>query len=125
MKSGQYFVVLLIAVACGVLTVAVIVMEFTNQQLQVKLQAQQQALNQGILGQQAQQISSGVIQDLTSAAVGNFEIRQLLEKHGYRVPAYRPTGSAMNSRKKKQDESENTPVRSPQEVGMDGEETER
>jgi len=86
MKSGYYFVVLLLAVAVFVLTVALILMAHANQQFQVKLQAQQQALSQGILGQQAQQISAGVIQDMADAAGGNAGIRQLLEKHGYRLP---------------------------------------
>ena len=89
MKSGYYFVVLLLAVAGVVLTVALILAAHTNQQLQVQLQARQQALNQGILGQQAQQISTGVLQAMAGAAVGNPAIRQLLEKHGYRMPPAR------------------------------------
>ena len=89
MKPGTYFVVLLLAVACVVLTVALILVAHTNQQLQIKLQAQQQALNQGILGQQAQQISAGVLQDLSVAAVGNPALRVLLEKYGYRMPSPR------------------------------------
>ena len=94
MKPGPYFVLLLLAVACVVLVVALILMGHTNQKLQVELQAQQQALNQGILGQQAQQISGGVLQDMASAAAGSPGIRQLLEKHGYRVS---PTHSATPS----------------------------
>ena len=90
MKAGPYFVVLLAAVACVVLTVALILVERTNQQLQVRLQAQQQTLNQGILGQQAQQISGGVLQDLAAAADKDPAIRELLEKYGYRVPSSRP-----------------------------------
>ena len=100
MKSGPYFVVLLLAVACAVLAVALILVARTNQQLQVQLQAQQQALNQGVLGQQAQQISAGVLQDMAGAAVGNPAIRQLLEKHGYRVPSPPSSGSATNSPEK-------------------------
>jgi len=97
MKSGSYFVVLLLAVACVILTVALILVAQTNQQWQVKLQAQQQALNQGILGQQAQQISAGVLQDMANAAIINDPgIRQLLEKHGYRVPPARSPASAIN-----------------------------
>ena len=108
MKAGRYFVVLLLAVVCVVLTVALILMEHTNQQLQVQLQAQQQALNQGILGQQAQQISGGVLQDLADSSVGNSRIRRLLEKHGYRVPSPSSPASDMNSLETKRDESTNT-----------------
>ena len=89
MKTGSYFIVLLLAVACVVLTVALILMARTNQQLQSQLQAQQQVLNQGVLGQQAQQISAGVLQDMANASVDNVGIRQLLEKHGYRLPSAR------------------------------------
>lgn len=101
MKRGPYFVLLSLAAACVVLTVALILMAHTNQQLQVNLQAQQQALNQGILGQQAQQISASVLQDLANVAAGNPGIRQLLEKHGYPVPAPRPSDSVLNLPEKK------------------------
>jgi negative regulator of sigma E activity len=97
MKSGRYFVVLLLAVACVVLTAALVLTTHTNQKLQFQLQAQQQALSQGILGQQAQQISGGVLQDLAGAAAGSPEIRQLMEKHGYRVSPARSAGPAVNA----------------------------
>lgn len=94
MKPVAYFAVLLLAVVCVVLSVALVLMAQTNQGLQIKLQSQQQALSQGILGQQAQQISSGVIQDLAKAAGENREIRLLLEKHGYPLPAAQSSGAA-------------------------------
>ena len=97
MKIGHYFVVMLLAVCCVVLTVILITMSHTNLQLQGKLQIQQQLLNQGILGQQAQQISSGVLQDLADSSVGNSRIRRLLEKHGYRAPSPAPPASDANS----------------------------
>lgn len=87
MKPGLYFFVLLLAAANVILVIALCLVTRSNQQLQVRLQAQQQALSQGILGQQAQQISAGVLQDLAGAAVNNPAHRQLLEKYGYRVPA--------------------------------------
>ncbi|MEI6969975.1 MAG: hypothetical protein WCL44_00530 [bacterium] len=88
MKSGPYFVVLLLGVACVSLAVALMVVARSNQKLQARLQLQQQALSQGILGPRAQQISSGVLLDLVSAAEGgNTAIRDLLQKHGYNVPA--------------------------------------
>lgn len=105
MKPGPYFVVLLLGVACAVLAVTLIVVAQSNQKLQIKLQSQQQALSQGILGQQAQQISSGVLQDLANAAAGgNTEVRQLLEKYGYNVPVQRPQPAAPGASEKKQED---------------------
>jgi len=108
MKTGSYFVVVLLSGVCVVLTVALILIANTNQGLQLKLQAQQQALNQGILGQQAQQISAGIMQDLYNVAGKNYAIRQLLEKHGYRVSATQAQDSVTNAPEMKRDEVINT-----------------
>lgn len=108
MRPGPYFIILLLAVACVILTAALMLIDHTNQNLQVQLQARQQALNQGILGQQAQQISGGVLQDLASAAIRSHDIHQLLEKYGYRVSAPRSQISAMNSQGKTTEETTNT-----------------
>lgn len=113
MKSGPYFVVLLLAVAGVVLTAALILMARTNQQLQVQLQAQQQTLNQGILGQQAQQISSGVLQDMANAAVDNAGIRKLLEQYGYHVAPAKSPAPVSKPQVKKQAESKNIGVSTP------------
>jgi len=98
---------LLLAVVCLVLSVALILMEHTNQQMQVQLQVQQQTLNQGILGQQAQQISGGVLQEMAAAAVRSREIRELLEKYGYRVSSPQPKGAATDSSEQKREETTN------------------
>ena len=108
MKNWHYFSVLLLAVVSALLTVVLIVLGEKNQNLQTKLQIQQQILNQGILGQQAQQISAGVLKDLADAAVDDQELRQLLEKHGYRVQLPMPRDGAMNLQDKKQEESTQT-----------------
>lgn len=113
MKPRHYFIVMLLAVVCVALTVALIIMTHTNQQLQVQLQSQQQALGQGILGQQAQQISAGVLQDLADAAVKSSEIRQLLEKHGYRLPSPRFQGSAIDASEQKREEAANIEAPTP------------
>jgi hypothetical protein len=114
MKPGPYFVVLLLAVACVLLTLALIAMDQANQQLQLQTQTQQQQLNQGILGQQAQQISGSVLQDLAGAAVKNPKIRKLLKKHGYNVSASTPSKSAINLLSEKEiDESTSTATENP------------
>ena len=112
MKPGHFFVVLLLTVVCVGLTVALILMEHTNQQLHLQTQTQQQQLNQGILGQQAQQISSGVLQEMATAAAGNPNIRKLLKKHGYNVSASQPSGSA-NKSEREADESTGTASEKP------------
>jgi negative regulator of sigma E activity len=98
----------LTSIACVILTVALILMAHTNQKWQVKLQSQQQVLNQGILGQQAQQISAGILQELAATAVTNVAIRELLEKYGYRLSASQPRDSAIDLPVKKQKKSTNT-----------------
>lgn len=85
MRQGQYFLILLLSVVCTVLTVGLITMGQTNMRMQGKLQAQQQKLNQGILGQQAQQISGEVLKDMADVAAENGKMRRLLEKHGFQV----------------------------------------
>ncbi len=85
MRQGQYFLILLLSVVCVVLTAGLVIMGQTNMRMQVKLQEQQQKLNQGILGQQAQQISGGVLKDMADVAAESREMRQLLEKHGFQV----------------------------------------
>jgi len=85
-KPAAYFIVLLLAVASLGLSIALWWVGRGNLDLQNRLQAQQQALNSGILGQQGQQISGNLLQDLAAAAATNASIRGLLDQHGYRVP---------------------------------------
>lgn len=105
MRQWQYFLILLLSVVCVVLTAGLIIMGQTNIRMQVKLQNQQQKLNQGFLGQQAQQISGGVLKDMVDTAAENSQMRQLLEKHGYQVQpgAAAATGSAASQEDKTTD----------------------
>jgi hypothetical protein len=96
MKTGSYVVALIISALCGVLAVALIFAAGVNQRLQARLQNQQQALNNGILGQQGQQITGNVIQDIAGAAARNPGLRDLLEKHGYRLQADAAAAPATN-----------------------------
>jgi hypothetical protein len=86
MKAGNYFVLLLLGVVCLGLSVALIFIAQTNQQMQSRLQSQQQTLSGGVLGAQGQQISSSVLQDLGAIAATNSAVRKLLDQHGYRLP---------------------------------------
>ncbi len=99
MKTGSYFAILFMSLACVILTVALVVMGHNNQKLQLKLQAQQQVLSQGVLGPQAQQISGALLQTLAEAAADNLEIRQMMEKHGYRIPEAKASASKEDNKK--------------------------
>lgn len=87
MRPTSFFAVLLLAVLCVALDVALVVMVDKNQTLQGRLQSQQQALNSGVLGAQGQQISNNMLQDMGGAAAWNPAMRRLLIKHGFSVPA--------------------------------------
>jgi len=87
MKAWQFFTVLLLAVLCLGLSVALVYLTRSNQQLQSDLQDRQAKLNSGVLGPTAQQLANGVLQDMGRVAVSNEPMRQLLVKYGYTVNA--------------------------------------
>lgn len=91
MKAWQFFSVLLLAVLCLGLSVALVFTARANQQLQQDLQDRQVKLNNGILAPQAQQIANNVLQDMGRVAVSNEPMRALLVKYGYTVTAGSPT----------------------------------
>jgi hypothetical protein len=95
MKAGPYFVLLLVSVACLVLSAASVAVQQKNQSLQLRLQGQQQASSGGILGPQGQRISGSVLQDMLAAAAGgNVRIKNLLMQHGYNVELATPAAPA-------------------------------
>lgn len=85
MKAGSYFIVLLLGVVCVGLSVALVLIASSNQQLQARLEEQRRTLSGGVLGPQGQQISAGVLSDLAAVAATNMAVRSLLDKHGYRL----------------------------------------
>lgn len=86
-KLGAYFIALLMGVACVATSVSLLLVARTNQHRQNQLQQRQQALSNSVLGQQGQQISGSVLQDMANAALSNPDMQKLLLKHGYRVEA--------------------------------------
>jgi hypothetical protein len=84
-KAGTYFAVLLLSVAWVALAAAFVVVAYGNQSLQGQLRTQQQALSGGVLGQQGQQLSGSLLQDMVASAGQNARMRRLLEQHGYTV----------------------------------------
>ena len=94
MRSGSFFITLLLSLVCVALSVGLIVVAHSNQKLQSELQGQQQTLNNGILGQQGQQVSNSLLQDMANAGVRNPAMQKLLDSHGYHVqPAISPTAT--------------------------------
>ena len=87
MKPFAYFVATLLGLVSVVLSVTLIVMADINQKAQVRLQVRQQELNSGVLGQQGQQLSSRVLQEMARLAAYDPDMRKLLERHGYQVQA--------------------------------------
>ena len=86
-KPFQYFVATLLGLACVGLSVSLILMASINQKAQGFLQERQQALNNGVLGPQGQQLSNKVLQDMARLAVYDPDMRKLLVRHGFQVPA--------------------------------------
>lgn len=87
MKAWQFFTVLLLAVIAAGLSVALVFTARGNADLQQSIEARQVQLNRSVLTPQAQQIASGILQDMGRVAVTNAPMRQLLAKHGYTVQA--------------------------------------
>jgi len=84
----KYHILMVMGFVCVVLSIALICIATANQKMQLQIQTQQQYLNQGVLGQQGQQITATIIQEMDNAAASNANIRTILEQYGYRKPAY-------------------------------------
>jgi type II secretory pathway component PulK len=87
MKAASYFSVLLLSLVCAALVVAVIAVSTVASGLTERIQLQQERLNTGVLGQQAQQISSQVLTEMGNVATTNALMKKLLEKNGYQLSA--------------------------------------
>jgi len=71
-----------------------------NQRVQAEVQANQQLLNNGILGPQGQQIGNNLLQDMANTATRSADMRQLLAKHGYQIqPATNAVTNAVDTPK--------------------------
>jgi Na+-transporting NADH:ubiquinone oxidoreductase subunit NqrC len=100
MKSIPYVIVLILSVACVVLSVSLVLTIRVNQRIQAELQANQQLLNNGILGPQGQQIGNNLLQDMANTATRNADMRQLLAKYGYQIqPATNAVPNAVDTPK--------------------------
>jgi hypothetical protein len=98
MKFGSYILLLATSGVCLVLIVGLISISHLNQKLQLDLQTRQQYLNNGIFSAQGQQLSSGILQDMASAASNNAAIYRLLEKNGYKISTQKPSSPEADSK---------------------------
>ena len=87
MKLWQYTTTVILGASCVGLSAAIILTSKSNIAIQEEIQGRQQKLNEGVLGQQAQQITGNILQDMAAVAGKNEKMRKLLSKHGYNIPA--------------------------------------
>jgi len=87
MKLWQYTTTVILGALCVGLSAAIIIISKSNIAIQEEIQGRQQKLNNGVLGQQAQQITGNILQDMAAVAAKNEKMRKLLSKHGYNIPA--------------------------------------
>lgn len=82
MKRWQFSLLLIVSLACLVLTVVSIVFAHENQKLQAEVQAQQVLINKGAL---SQQIGSNLLREMASVAQTDDRMKQLLRDNGYNL----------------------------------------
>ena len=87
MKYRSFICLVALAGLAVVVALARVLLSAANERTQQDLQARQQAINNGILGPQGQQISGAVLQDMARAASTNRDMRGLLGRYGYTVSA--------------------------------------
>jgi hypothetical protein len=92
MKAASYVTAIFLGVLCLALCAGVMAIAFVNEHQQTQLQARQQELSRGMMGPEARQIASQVLQDLASVAQRHAPLRRVLARHGYEVQ--RPSLSA-------------------------------
>lgn len=101
MKLWQYVICMGLAITCLGLSIGIVVTARKNMELQDSIQLRQQQLNNSVLGQQAQQIANNILQDMAATAAKNEKMRDLLAKHGYKVPAAPAAASEIEPAKPK------------------------
>lgn len=87
MKLWQYLTTVVLGLACAGLSAAIIYTTRSNVTLQEQVQQRQQRLSNSVLGQQAQQITGNILQDMAATAAKNARMRDLLSKYGFTVSA--------------------------------------
>ncbi len=84
MKRWQFFLLLLVGIACVCLSLVTIVFARQNQKLQAEVQAQQATINKGAL---SQQIGANLLREMASSAQNDERMKDLLKRTGYNFSA--------------------------------------
>lgn len=80
MKRWQFFLLLIVGLACLCLSLVTIVFARQNQKLQAEVQAQQAIINKGAL---SQQIGTNLLREMGTAAQTDDKMKDLLKENGY------------------------------------------
>jgi hypothetical protein len=87
MKLWQYTTCVVLSTVCLGLCAVIVFTSHRTMTLQDEMQVRQQQLNNSVLGPQAQQIANSILQDMATSAATNHDMRALLSKYGYVIPA--------------------------------------
>jgi hypothetical protein len=97
MKLGQYVFLLMLGMTCAGLSIAVVAIASSAGRVQSELQQRQLRINSGLAGQQGQQISAGILQDLANLSQRDSKVMSLLKRYGYTVNAPEGADGGQNS----------------------------
>jgi hypothetical protein len=93
MRTSQFVWLVVLAGAAVAAAAAIVVLSAVNDKAQREIQAQQLAINNGVLGPQGQQISAAILQDMASVSANNREMSNLLRRYGYTVQSGAPSNA--------------------------------
>lgn len=82
MKPVPFYITVALAAVSLLLSIAVVALGQSNQQLQTELQKQQEEINRGNV---SQQVGTNLLRDMASASVKNDKMKEALAKNGYNV----------------------------------------
>lgn len=85
MKTSHFVWLVVLAGIAVAFAFTIVVMSAVNDRAQQRIQAQQLAISNGVLGPQGQQISAAILQDMANASANNPEMSSLLRRYGYTV----------------------------------------
>jgi len=91
MKRWQFLLLMLVAVACLLLSLVTIVFARENRKLQEAIQSQQTIINKGSL---SQQIGTNLVREMANVAQTDEKMRKLLQENGFNLT---PTANASPS----------------------------
>lgn len=82
MKREQFVALMVVAVACVLLSLVTIVFASQNRQLQEAIQEQQAIINKGAL---SQQVGANLVREMAAVAQTDEKMRELLQANGFNL----------------------------------------